>query len=83
VGENDVFSSPKDALNKQIDELNVHIVSLAKEYQNVEYVNTAALLKDEGGALNSVYDVGDGIHLTNDAYRIVLKFLCQQIEQTE
>ena len=57
----------------------MHIASLAEEYQNVAYVNTAALLADASGALNAAYDVGDGIHLTNEAYRIILAFLEQTI----
>ena len=63
----------------QIDNLNMHIASLAEKYQNVAYVNTAELLTDANGALNADYDVGDGIHLTNEAYRIILAFLEQTI----
>ena len=79
VGENTCFSLPVSEINAQIDNLNMHIASLAEEYQNVAYVNTAALLADASGALNAAYDVGDGIHLTNEAYRIILAFLEQTI----
>ena len=79
VGENTCFSLPVGEVNAQIDNLNMHIASLAEKYQNVEYVNTAALLADASGALNAAYDVGDGIHLTNEAYRIILAFLEQTI----
>ena len=79
VGENTCFSLPVSETNAQIDNLNTHIASLAEEYQNVAYVNTAALLADANGALNAAYDVGDGIHLTNEAYRIILAFLEQTI----
>lgn len=79
VGENTCFSLPISETNAQIDNLNTHIASLAEEYQNVAYVNTAALLADASGALNAAYDVGDGIHLTNEAYRIILAFLEQTI----
>lgn len=83
VGENTGFSVSTQELNQQISNLNGHISSLAKEYKNVEYVNTAALLTNEDGALLSLYDNGDGIHLTNEAYRIILTFLCQSIKDAE
>ena len=83
VGENTSFSLPTDELNKQINALNAHIAALAKEYENVDYINTAALLTSESGALSPTYDIGDGIHLTNDAYRTILAFLCEHIAKTE
>ena len=83
IGQNTCFLLPVSEINAQIDHLNTHIASLAKEYQNVEYINTAALLKGASGALNTAYDVGDGIHLSNDAYGILLNFLYQRIAQTE
>ena len=81
VGENTCFSLSKEEINAQIGKLNKHVASLAEEYQNVEYVNTAALLSDASGALNSAYDVGDGIHLTNEAYGIILLVLRQHIKE--
>ena len=83
VGENTCFALSKDALNKQICNLNVHISALANEYEIVDYINTAALLADESGALLSTFDSGDGIHLTNEAYDIILQFLCQHITEIE
>ena len=83
IGENTCFSLPVCEINAQIDNLNKHVTSLAEEYQNVEYVNTAALLTDANGALNTAYDVGDGVHLTNEAYRIILSFLSQRLAKTE
>ena len=80
VGKNDVFSLSVEELNRQIEELNAHVAALAGEYQNVEYINTAALLTDASGALNPNYNIGDGIHLTNDAYRLILEYLCQHIQ---
>ena len=77
VGENDCFSAPVHTLNAQIQALNAHIASLSQEYENVVYINTAALLSDASGALSPEYDIGDGIHLTNEAYRIILSHLCQ------
>lgn len=80
VGENTAFSLSKGELNQQIRNLNVHIEKLANEYENTEYVNTAALLADASGALHPAYDNGDGIHLTNEAYRMILAFLEQTIK---
>lgn len=79
VGENECFSLSKEELNKQIESLNTHIFALSNEYENVNYINTAALLSDASGALSPEYDIGDGIHLTNDAYRIILSHLCQSM----
>jgi lysophospholipase L1-like esterase len=83
VGENDCFSAPVPKLNAQIQALNAHIASLSQEYENVVYINTAALLSDASGALLSGYDIGDGIHLTNEAYRIILSHLCQTMGGAE
>ena len=83
VGENDCFSAPVPKLNAQIQALNAYIASLSQEYENVAYINTAALLSDASGALLSNYDIGDGIHLTNDAYRIILSHLCQTMGGAE
>ncbi len=83
VGENDCFSAPVPKLNTQIQALNAHIASLSQEYENVAYINTAALLSDASGALLSNYDIGDGIHLTNEAYRIILSHLCQTMGGAE
>ena len=79
IGENDCFSLSKEELNKQIESLNAYILSLSKENENVDHINTAVLLADASGALSPEYDIGDGIHLTNEAYRIILRFLCQSI----
>lgn len=83
VGKNNCFSLSKEELNRQIESLNTQISALSKEYENVAYVNTSALLADASGALLSNYDIGDGIHLTNEAYRIILRFLCQSISKKE
>ncbi len=83
VGENSSFTMSKEELNKHISHLNTRISALAEEYEAVDYVDTAALLTDEGGALLSAFDSGDGIHLTNGAYDIILERLCQRIKEIE
>ena len=81
VGENTCFSLSKRETNKQIESLNDHIAELVKEYEAVDYVDTAKLLVDGSGSLDAAYDIGDGIHLTSKAYSIILQFLCQQIKE--
>ena len=81
VGETPAFGIPKEEVNRQIVKLNARVSELADTYKNVEYINTAAFLCDANEALNAAYDSGDGIHLTNGAYEILLQFLCQRIAQ--
>ena len=83
VGENTCFSIPVKDLNRQIGNLNVRIAELANEYEKIDYIDTAALLADESGVLSPTYDIGDGIHLTNEAYDTILQFLCQHITKIE
>lgn len=83
VGENAVFSIPAAEVNQEICKLNKHIKVLAEEYEGLDYVNTSALLTDASGALDVAYDCGDGIHLTNAAYGIVLSALCEHIQNIE
>ena len=83
VGENKSFTLAPSELNRNIEELNARISSITQEYESVEYINTSVLLVDKSGALSPAYDAGDGIHLTNDAYRIILAFLCQRIPKNE
>ena len=83
VGENNSFAVPVGELNKQIERLNTRVSSLSKEYENGDYINASALLCDENGVLLSIYDIGDGIHLTNDAYRIILEYLVEHIQKME
>lgn len=83
VGENSCFSLPVAELNDEICHLNTLISQLAKEYENTSYVHTASLLSDADGTLLRAYDSGDGIHLTNEAYQVVLTHLCQKIAEIE
>ena len=83
MGRNTAFALSKEEINQQITALNARIASLANEYESATYINTAALLADASGALNTAYDIGDGIHLTNDAYNLLLAFLRQHIDKIE
>lgn len=69
------FSVDTATLNAHIHTLNTWIEKLADEYETVYYVDTASLLRDENGYLDSQYDIGDGIHLNNAAYHRILSYL--------
>ena len=49
-------------------------MELASE-QGLRYLNTAEVLKNESGALKEIYDVGDGHHLTKEAYVKILDYI--------
>ena len=61
-------------LNKYIDTLNLWTQELAMELE-LGYLNTAEILKDEKGFLRSEYQVGDGYHLTAEAYKQMLYYM--------
>ena len=64
-----------DAQNAAIRRLNEQIEALAEQWEATRYVDTASVLTGGDGRLLSQYDSGDGIHLTNDAYRQILSYL--------
>lgn len=68
------YSITLDDLNKYIDCLNGWTLELAEE-MNLRYLNTASILKDEDGRLRSEYQVGDGHHLTRQAYVEILNYI--------
>lgn len=61
-------------LNGYIDRINGWTLSLAEETE-VCYLDTASVMKDDRGFLQSRFDVGDGHHLTRDAYLCMLEYL--------
>ena len=80
VGENHSFSKDVQTLNSHIQELNRQIREIASRYQAVRYVDTASVLRDTNGELLPAYDNGDGIHLTNRAYRQILDYLLTYVQ---
>ncbi len=68
------YSITLDELNESIDRLNGWTLSLAEE-MDLRYLNTAEILKDEDGRLRSDYQVGDGHHLTRQAYVEILNYI--------
>jgi len=59
--------------------LNAWLCELADEYSAVRYIDTASVLTGADGCLLPSYDFsGDGIHLTEEAYRKILTVLCRE-----
>ena len=69
-----------EEINRYLDTLNHWTQELAEE-EKLTFLNFAPLLKDETGALSQAFQTGDGIHLTAEAYRIVLNFIKKQITE--
>ena len=63
-----------ETLNEYIDTINTWTHELAAE-KGLGYLNTAEILKDENGFLRYEYQVGDGYHLTAEAYRKMLYYM--------
>ena len=68
------YSITADTLRDHIDTINSWSLSLAEEL-GLRYLNTAEALKDSEGFLNPDFDVGDGHHLSADAYRKMLEYI--------
>lgn len=76
MGLSPVMSNCEYTTNKAINEYND---SLSKEFETYSericFVNAASVLKDKNGCLNEKYSSGDGIHLTGEAYDLLLEEL--------
>lgn len=62
-------------LNLRIDQVNAWAKDLTTEYDNVRYLDTQSVLRDEDAFLKASYESGDGIHLTREAYLAILKYI--------
>ncbi len=60
--------------NANIDLANGWIKQIAAEH-GCKYLDTASVLKNDSGAMIALYDSGDGIHMTADAYKAVLQYI--------
>ena len=84
VGENErawTTVTPKE-LNQKIDRLNTWIRDIAEE-QSLAFLNTQEILRRSDGFLKNEYQVGDGIHLSKDAYRAILAYILSSLGVTE
>ena len=68
------YSVDVKTLNRYIDTINSWSAELAAE-QGAHYLNTAQCLKNKDGFLEYEYQVGDGHHLTADAYKVILEYI--------
>ena len=68
------FSVDVSTLNKHIDTINSWTQELADE-NGLAYLNTSEILKNQDGFLFEDYQVGDGYHLTKEAYIEILKYI--------
>ncbi len=76
------YSVDVDTLNRYIDEINSWTQELASEY-GATYLDTAEVLKDQAGRLRTEYQVGDGHHLTAEAYRKMLSYIIEKKGDTK
>ena len=68
------YSLTLDGLNEAIETLNDWAEELCTE-ENVRYLNINESLADENGRLRLEYQVGDGHHLTAEAYEKILYYI--------
>lgn len=64
----------KGISNKCIDKLNMWTKEIAFE-QNIKYLDTQSILKDENGSQYEHYNVQDGIHMNAEAYKAILYYI--------
>lgn len=68
------YSVNAATLSEYIATVNLWSLRLAED-EKLRYLNTAEVLADERGFLCPEYDVGDGHHLTTEAYLKILEYI--------
>ena len=71
------FNATPKQINDKIDVLNQSLKSYCENLTNADFMDTSCNLKDKDGFLRAEYTT-DGIHLTDGAYRVILKDLASQ-----
>lgn len=71
----DSVAQRKGFTNADIVLLNKDIKSLTEEHENVVYLDTYGDLKDETGYLRKAFHIGDGVHLSDKGYSILIRNL--------
>lgn len=69
------FSHAPQEINQMIQQINTLLPTLASANTGVKIADTASVLRDENGALKAEFCVGDGIHLSREAYAEILTYL--------
>lgn len=60
--------------NQRIDQLNEWAKDIAAE-ENIRYLDTQSILKNENGAQKPEYSEGDGVHMNSDAYEEIIRYI--------
>ena len=68
------FYSEQTIPQAQVDKGNVWIYEMAEEL-GCYFLNSAECLKNENGVLPDEYSKGDGVHLSNRAYKILFDYI--------
>jgi lysophospholipase L1-like esterase len=68
------YSINQKTLNEYIDLQNAWAYSIACE-EDCKYLDTSSILKDKNNNLKIEYQVGDGHHLTTEAYQEILYYI--------
>ena len=64
-----------DATNEYISALNADIEMLTRGYLNVVYLDAGTALKNDSGYLDAAFHMGDGVHLSDKGYRVLIESL--------
>ena len=70
------FSASPEEINRKISQLNLHLQDFCKTLSHSDFVDTSCNLTDENGFLRAELTT-DGIHLNEQAYRIILNCLIE------
>ena len=69
----------KHFTNADIVLLNSDIEALTLEYPNVHYLDTSENIKDDAGFLQTQFHIGDGVHLSDKGYLVLIERLAQSL----
>lgn len=69
----------KHFTNADIVLLNSDIEALTHEYPNVHYLDTSENIKDDAGFLQTQFHIGDGVHLSDKGYLVLIERLAQSL----
>lgn len=67
--------------NESIHSLNLFIESTVEAFENVTYLNSHTALADHAGYLKPAHHNGDGIHLSDEGYQVLIEQLKNRLSQ--
>jgi lysophospholipase L1-like esterase len=68
------YAATADILNSRVDYYNEFLYAMAEE-KGIYYLDTESVLKDDEGAMNTIYNSGDGLHYNESAYEVIFSYL--------